>query len=239
MGLLSEAMVIRTDTKNIRMKACLFTKGFVSFEYCDLDLKYLIRNPGLAGSESHMENLVNLLFEARMLKKIPRSGFHFLGAGKESVAEHVYMMTFVAFVMAKSHPDVDLGVLLSMCLLHDLPEARIGDLNAVWKKYVQDREEKAIADLAATLPFGKEMTDLLETFNRGETEEAKLARDADQIAFILELKALADIGYKTPGKWIDHVAGRLKTETGKSLAHGILEGEWDDWWLKRHRPIPI
>ena len=48
-----------------------------------------------------MENIANLLFEAGMLKRIPRSGYQFLGAGSESVAEHVHMMTFIAFVMAK------------------------------------------------------------------------------------------------------------------------------------------
>jgi putative hydrolase of HD superfamily len=35
-----------------------------------------------------MKNIANLLFEAKMLKEIPRSGFHFLGSGKESIAEH-------------------------------------------------------------------------------------------------------------------------------------------------------
>jgi putative hydrolase of HD superfamily len=179
-----------------------------------------------------MEKIANLLFEARMLKETPRSGYQFLGAGKESVAEHVYMMTFIAFVMAKMSPDVNLSRLLSMCLLHDLPEARIGDLNSVQKKYVRAREEKAVADLAETLPFGKEMTDLIETFNRGETKEAQLARDADQIAFIIELKALSDTGYKTPDKWIGHVAERIKTEIGQNLTRSILEGEWDEWWLK-------
>jgi putative hydrolases of HD superfamily len=34
-----------------------------------------------------MENIVKLLFEAKMLNRIPRSGYQFLGAGKESVAE--------------------------------------------------------------------------------------------------------------------------------------------------------
>ncbi len=34
-----------------------------------------------------MKNIANLLFEAKMLKEIPRSGFHFLGSGKESIAE--------------------------------------------------------------------------------------------------------------------------------------------------------
>lgn len=179
-----------------------------------------------------MKNIANLLFEAGMLKRIPRSGYQFLGAGKESVAEHVHMMTFIAFVMAKLSPGVDLERLLSICLLHDLPEARIGDLNAVQKKYVQADEEKAVSDLAETLPFGNEMTELMAEFNRRETREALLARDADQIAFILDLKALGDTGYKTPDKWMEHVTARLETDIGRDIAQSILGTQWDGWWLK-------
>ncbi len=179
-----------------------------------------------------MENIANLLFEASMLKRIPRSGYQFLGAGKESVAEHVHMVTFIAFVMAKMSPGTNLGKLLSMCLLHDLPEARTGDLNAVQKKYVQNGEEKAVADLAATLPFGSEMVELMEEYNRRETMEAKLAHDADQIAFLLDLKALADIGHATPDKWIGHVAARIKTDIGRDITQTILNTQWDNWWLK-------
>lgn len=179
-----------------------------------------------------MENIANLLFEAGMLKRIPRSGYQFLGAGKESVAEHVHMMAFIAFVMAKLSPGVDLARLLSMCLLHDLPEARTGDLNAVQKKYVQADEEKAVSDLAGTLPFGDEMTELMAEFNRRETREALLAHDADQLAFILDLKALADTGYRTPDKWMKHVTDRLQTDIGREIARSILAAPWDDWWLK-------
>jgi len=32
-----------------------------------------------------MKNIAKLLFEAHILKEIPRSGYQFLGAGKESV----------------------------------------------------------------------------------------------------------------------------------------------------------
>jgi putative hydrolase of HD superfamily len=179
-----------------------------------------------------MDTVANLLFEARMLKQTPRSGYQFLGAGKESVAEHVHMVTFVAFVMAKLDPDVDLSRILSMCLLHDLPEARIGDLNSVQKKYVHADEDKAVCDLAGPLPFGDEMKELIAEFNREETREALLARDADQIAFILDLKALSDTGYATPAKWIDHVTDRLKTDIGRKIVRGILDTQWDKWWLK-------
>lgn len=181
-----------------------------------------------------MKNIANLLFEARMLKRIPRSGYQFLGAGRESVAEHVHMMSFIALVMGKMSPDVNLAKLLSMCLLHDLPEARTGDLNAVQKRYVRAGEEEAVTALADALPFGEEFKELMTEYNRRETLEARLAHDADQIAFILDLKALADIGYKTPDKWIDNVAGRIQTELGLKVTRSILETPWDDWWLKDH-----
>ncbi len=94
-----------------------------------------------------MKRIADLLFEARMLKEIPRSGFQFLGVGRESVAEHVYSTTFIAFVMTQLLPEIDARKLLSLCLVHDLPEARIGDLNSVHKAYVQADEPRAIADM--------------------------------------------------------------------------------------------
>ena len=185
-----------------------------------------------------MKDIANLLFEARMLKEIPRSGYHFLGAGKESVAEHVYMTTFIAYALAQSDPDADALKLVSMCLIHDLPEARIGDLNYVQKKYVEPYEEKAIGDTTRTLPFGDSITGLLAEFNAGESHEARLAKDADQISFILDLKALADTGYSTPGKWLPIIMSRLKTDAGKKLAKTITETEWDEWWLKNYVDRP-
>jgi 5'-deoxynucleotidase YfbR-like HD superfamily hydrolase len=179
-----------------------------------------------------MENIANLLFEAKMLKEIPRSGFQFLGAGKESVAEHVFMTTFIAFAMSKLNPDIDHAKLMTMCLVHDLPEARMGDLNAVQKKYVTADEEKAISHLIQNIPFGNDIALLMKEFNEGVTKEAQLAYDADQLSLLMDLKALQDIGLATPPKWIEHVQTRFKTKTGQKLAMSILQTEWDHWWLK-------
>jgi len=180
-----------------------------------------------------MKRIATLLFEARMLKEIPRSGFQFLGAGKESVAEHVYMMSFIAMALAKLTPGADLGKVLSLCLLHDLPEARIGDLNTVQKAYVTADEDAAIADMSEGLPFGEEMTALMAEYNGGESLEAGIAKDADQLAFILELKMLSDVGHPPAGKWMDHVGQRIQTDQGKALLREILATPWDGWWLEK------
>ena len=178
-----------------------------------------------------MKNIVKLLFEANILKEIPRSGYHFLGAGKESVAEHCFNTTFIAFVMTKLEPDVDALKLTSMCLVHDLPEARTGDLNTVQKKYVSANETKAVEDTIRNLPFGPSLADLIQEFKEGRTVEAKLAYDADQLALVLDLKSLADVGYSPPNDWLPHVLERLKTKTGKKIAQTIMDTHRDEWWL--------
>jgi len=177
-----------------------------------------------------VKRIADLLFEARMLKEIPRSGFHFLGVGRESIAEHVYSTTFIAFVMTFLHPEIDGRKLLCLCLVHDLPEARIGDLNSVHKAYVQVDERRAVADMVQGLGFGRQIQELIEEYRAGTSREARLARDADQLALVLELKDLDDIGHRPPQTWLPHVLNRLQTETGRALADAIMGTRRDAWW---------
>ncbi len=181
-----------------------------------------------------MKDIVNLLFEAKILKNLPRSGYQFLGSGGESVAEHSFMITFIAFIIAQIEPEIDQMRLIQMCLLHDLPEARTGDLNYVHKNYVTADETKAINDMTKSVSFGSTIKSLLDEFNGGKTREARLAKDADQLSFILELKYLTDTGRKGPEKWIPIVKSRLLTETAKKIASEILNTPWDEWWQKNY-----
>ena len=143
-----------------------------------------------------MQSIVNLLFEAGMLKRTPRTGLQFLGTGSESVAEHAFRVTFIGYVLAQIEKDIDEAKLIKMCLLHDLHEARTGDLNYMNKKYVKVDEKKAIKDLTKTLPFGDDISNSVEEFNSGKSKEALLANDADQLDLILMLKENKDLGNK-------------------------------------------
>jgi len=185
-----------------------------------------------------MKNIAKLLFQANILKNIPRSGYHFLGAGKESVAEHSFSVSFIAFVMAQMEPDIDALKLIAMCLVHDLPEAKTGDLNYVQKKYVTANENKALRHITKNLPFGTTLTDLITEFNERRSLESRLAHDADQLALILDLKSLSDIGYDSPKKWIPFALNRLETKTGQIIAQNIMNTEWDAWWLENYVDSP-
>ena len=101
-----------------------------------------------------MKNLANFFFEVGMLKRTPRTGFQFLGSGAESVAEHSFRTAIIGYTLARLDGEADVGRVVQLCLFHDVPEARIGDLNYVNKKYVHANEEEAVDDLARTLPFG-------------------------------------------------------------------------------------
>jgi len=178
-----------------------------------------------------MKNIANFLFEAGMLKRTPRSGFQFLGSGAESVAEHIFRTTYIGFALGKMAANINIDRLIQMCLFHDLPEARTGDLNYVNKKYVVADEEKAVEDLAETLPFGGDIRDLIDEFREGKTEEALLARDADQLEMILALKEYKDLGNRYAEEWLDFSMKRLKTRTAKELAKVILETDSSLWWF--------
>lgn len=180
-----------------------------------------------------MQSLIHLFNEIGMLAHIPRSGYAFLGAGKQSVAEHSHRMTLVAYVLAKeSGEKVDMAKLLLMCLLHDLPEARTGDLNYVNKRYVESNEDKVIEEFNEMNSIGKEMGGLIKEYNDKKSIESRIAHEADQLEMLLKLKELHDLGSPQAMKWYDAVQKRLQTKQAKDFAKKILETPTDEWWLK-------
>jgi putative hydrolase of HD superfamily len=179
-----------------------------------------------------MKRIAELMLEACFLKHLPRSGYQYLGAGKESVAEHVYMTTVIAFILAEMVPEADTHRLVTMCLFHDLPEARVGDLNYVQKHYVTPDEAKSLSHTLEDIPFGPKIEQLIDEFNKNQTLESQLAHDADQLSLLIDLKSLDDVGYKTPQSWLPHVEKRLRTDVARQLAHTLLGEDWDGWWRK-------
>ncbi|NOQ52051.1 MAG: HD domain-containing protein [Desulfuromonadaceae bacterium] len=178
-----------------------------------------------------MKNIANFLFEVGMLKRTPRTGFQFLGSGAESVAEHSFRAAMIGYTLAQMDGQADVGRVLQLCLFHDIPEARIGDLNYVNKKYVKPDEEKAVEDLARQLPFGDDYRSTLLEFMAKETHEAKLAHDADQLEMVLSLKEYKDLGNRYADEWYPFSLQRLQTEVAKQLAETIWETDSSKWWF--------
>lgn len=176
-----------------------------------------------------MSQLANLIFEVGMLNRTPRSGFAFLGSGKQTVSEHSFRMLHVAWLLARiSDERVDE---LHLMMFHDLPETRTGDFNYVNHKYDHVDEDKLYGDLEGDLPFGKEVVALVREFEARSTPEARLANDADQLELIASLKEQLDLGNTHASDWIPSALARLKTAAGRQLADEILATPSDGWWF--------
>jgi Predicted hydrolases of HD superfamily len=184
---------------------------------------------------SRMQRLTDFLFEAGMLKKTPRSGYQFLGTGSENVAEHSFRTAIIGYILAKE-AGADIARTTMLCLFHDLPEARTGDFNYVNRMY--NRTDPKLALEHATFGTGltDELIDMLSELEMEESQEAKLAHDADQIDLILNLKEELDLGNKYAAKWIEGSLGRLVTDEGKALAKTITETDHTDWWYSGPDP---
>lgn len=182
---------------------------------------------------SKINQSVNLLNEFEMLSSIARSGFAYLGSGHQSIAEHSYQATLVAYVLARLHPyPLDMHKLIMMCLFHDLPEARIGDLNYVQKKYVAPRLDKALKDIEEASFLGPEIVKIIQEYEEGKTPEAQIAHDADQLEFYLILKQEEEKGNARATEWMINLTQRLQTDIGKQLAETIRQTPSDAWWYQ-------
>ncbi|MCS7199954.1 MAG: HD domain-containing protein [Caldimicrobium sp.] len=178
--------------------------------------------------------LAKLLFEASLLKRIERTGYNYLGTGKENVASHSYGVVFCSYLLSKRYAGkVDESKVLRMALLHDFVEARTGDFNAVNKLYNKTDEKKALKEAFGDLFFAEEVFTLYEEYRDNKTLEAKIVHDADVLDLIVQLKEQRDLNNPFAERWINYAKKRLSLEEAKALAEAIIETEWCSWWLER------
>jgi len=180
---------------------------------------------------SDLKPIANFLFEAGNLSKTPRSFHPLLGSDSQTVAEHINRACYVGYVLATLDGTVDVSKVMKMCLFHDFAESRVSDLNYLHQKYTDRREMEAVEDVASEVPFGEELKELVKEYAEHETPEGQLAKDADNIEFLLSLKEQVDTGNTRAKTWIPAVLKRLKTKVAQDLAAAILETESDEWWF--------
>jgi Predicted hydrolases of HD superfamily len=175
------------------------------------------------------ERLADFLNEVGMLKATPRSGFAFLGSGHENVAEHSYRASVIGFVLANL-ADADVARVVFLCLFHDLHEARTGDFNYVNHRYDSCKARQALEDAARGTGLEQMIAGYFDEFCARESLEAKLARDADQLDLLCNLRMELARGNEFARTWIDSALQRLKTIQAKKLAQAILQADPNRWW---------
>jgi putative hydrolase of HD superfamily len=177
------------------------------------------------------KQVANFLFEVGILARTPRSGFHFLGTGNQTVAEHLNRVCYVGFMLAMMDSRADISKVLQMCMFHDIAEARISDLNYVHQKYVDRKEHEAVKDLTDSVPFGDTILSVINEYEERKSIESIIVKDADNLEWILSLKEEVDTGNIRALLWIKSAVQRLNTKNAKDLVKVILNTDSNDWWF--------
>ena len=184
---------------------------------------------------SELRNIIKAIFEARYLKRVNRSGTSLLLGNqiKESVPEHSFYTSLFGIVMQHLNPKLDSGKLLTMCIIHDLEEVRMGDLNQVNKLYHKDNVEMAaFIDMWKGSLLGDKLIKVHTERSKFETPEAIASQDCDSLAELILEKEYLKLGNKEAEEWMTFTVQRLKTKEGKEIAEAICKVRSTAWWEK-------
>ena len=107
----------------------------------------------------------------------------------ESVAEHSWMMTLMAYFMKDEFPEVDMDKVVQMCIIHDLGECFTGDIPTFDKtKAHEQNEENLLYSWVRTLPenYANEMIALYEEMAERKTIESKIYKAIDGLEALIQ-----------------------------------------------------
>ena len=141
--------------------------------------------------------IVSFLAELTRLKAVPRTGWLLRGVRDvESVADHSFGVAFTAMLLADlaqaQGMELCIEKVLRMALLHDLTEARTGDLPATIKRYFEGptlhTANERIADevLTGLGAIGEEYLLLWREYEERRSLESRIVKAADKLDLLLQ-----------------------------------------------------
>ncbi len=178
--------------------------------------------------------LVNFFYEMGVMRTIMRSYHHHVRVDTESLAEHHHRVAVIAYVLAKALK-ADTSKVLLMALFHDVAETRTGDSEWVQKPYVNQDEDLAVARQLEPLgDLTEEVRNVIVEYRARVTLESQIAKDADNIDYILSLKELELTGNQEAYRRLhsENTSGdKLYTDLAKIIADKAKETNPSLWTL--------
>lgn len=131
---------------------------------------------------------LEILHVAEKLKDTPRHCTTSQGR-TESVAEHSWRVSLMAFLLKREFPDVDMDKVVDMCLIHDLGECFTGDI-PTFVKTDSDRsvEDSLLDQWVSSLPeeVASDLKSLYAEMDAQETKEAKIYKAMDKLEALIQ-----------------------------------------------------
>ena len=156
--------------------------------------------------------ILDFIEEIGVLKNLPRTGWRFRGIkDAESIADHCYRVSLLSMILADllTTHDVSLDVekVIRMALLHEVAEARIGDIPFPAREYIpedvkEDGEKAAVKSMFSSFgTVGQKYIEIWEEFESKISLEAKLVRAADKLELMIQAYEYEKIGYRSLEKF--------------------------------------
>lgn len=189
-------------------------------------------------TNKNQDKITNFLYEIGTMRKLMRIHRQVLLTDdmSDSIASHSYRVTMISWFLAKEE-GADPYKTVMMSLLHDVAEVRSNDHNWIHKKYVKIYEDEITNEQLGSLPYS-DLKDFIDEYEKRESKEAILAKEADVLDQILLLREYAWSGNKEANVWlygkgkakVNAQLEKLKTKTGKKLGESIYKVGPSDWW---------
>ncbi len=182
-----------------------------------------------------MERFKEFLEAMEKIKHVRRSGWVERGVkNAESTADHSFMMALMC--MALPAEGIDRCKAIKMALVHDMAEAKVGDIitTEAWqggghmpKAEKLAKEKEGLEELLSTIPEGtaKEIRELWEEFNEGKTLEARFVNDIDSAERLIQAyryNKAGNFGKPLEGFWDENAMSNIKSEKIKTLVKSII-----------------
>ncbi len=154
-----------------------------------------------------VDSVLQLLLSANQLKRVPRTGWVMRGVvDAESVSDHAFGVTFASLVLAQMVDEpLDAVKMLTIALIHDLPEAVLGDIPAPSRHHFPAgtkrlAEEQSLQTLLRECPWADEWQTWWREFEDRTSLEARLVRDADRLDLLIQAFVYAET---TGNRWLE------------------------------------
>lgn len=162
-------------------------------------LTALVKTDSFSIVKTESANIISFLGELMRLKAVPRMGWLLRGVRDvESVADHSFGVAFVAMLLAdlaqRQGLEPNVEKILRMALLHDLTEARTGDLPNTVKRYfdkvaLRTADHRAADEMLSALgAIGEEYFLLWQEYEQRTSLEARIVKAADKLDLLLQAR---------------------------------------------------
>ena len=135
-----------------------------------------------------VRDYLDILHVAERLKDTPRHCTTTKGK-TESVAEHSWRISLMAFLLRHEFPEADIDKVIRMCLIHDLGECFTGDIPTFVKTDSdRDMEDSLLNRWVKSLPeeISADMELLYAEMDAQKTVEAKIYKSLDKLEALIQ-----------------------------------------------------